>query len=229
MSRLDNQTLTGLLFSWREKQSHLWPATARIRTHPLTLGWEILTVVTERPLLPEDDPTATDFSYEYLYRSHGPHAILVSHTSRLMDFILTDHRLSIIIRRPRVAVGRLVSELAQKPHGVYTLSKVYARVEGHGDKLRAISLYGDDLVETELLNNILPQLQPHRVELRDIERGINSLCVGIRGEIDFYYGGSTSLHAMLETLSFLSTGTTRSSSGTKDVCIEPRAPYITWE
>lgn len=226
MKILRGQILTGQLFSWKKDRLN-WSDLPRVSVRSMEAGWSKVTFSIDEPLLLGEDLSADEFSYEYYLRMHGEHVILVSNHFQLVEAFIRRTNLLKSIRKPSVEVDRLVKELSKKPHALYTISRVYADVEGHGRKFRSVSLFGDDLVDVLTFQQLLPVLVAHRAELRNIRRRMNVLCVDIEGAVEFQYRGESSLKLMVEALSFLSTGVVKLDGVDKEE-IQKMDPFIRW-
>ena len=118
---------------------------------------------------------------------------------KLLDLL----RISRTTFRPWVDVPRLVVECATRPSR-FVLGSIYARVDGFGEAIRTIALYGADLADADLFVNLLPHLVPHRATLKDSAKGIDVLNVGVDGEVGFRFRGMEALSDLDRALKHLS-------------------------
>ena len=169
-----------------------------------TLGWNRLTYHSDLPLLSHELEDPAGHSYYYLLRRSRERFLLLSTSSELVDSLLKHTGQAHRMISPAIDVPRLVKELAEKPQ-VYVMSAVWARVDGYGQALRTLALYGSDLAEAKLFRTMLSEIIPYRVTLRNVRTHHDALTIGSRGEVAFNYRGSTSLHEVDQTFRFLST------------------------
>jgi hypothetical protein len=170
--------------------------------HALPSRWLRLCLDSKTPLLPAEPPQA-QYKYYFLIRPSGPRFLLVSSHTGLDEQLIVRSKGKIAAIRPTIDIPKLVKELTDVP-GRYVMGALYARVEGFGQTLRSMSLYGTDLAASSLFTEILPMLVSHRVVLKDISTRMDTLSVASRGEVSFQYSGLRSLRAVEQTLSFLS-------------------------
>ena len=144
------------------------------------------------------------YYYSFLFRQGGKgRFLLVSEHTELVVILLKRLGMNAQVRPPEIKVKELVNHLATKP-SLYVMSAVYAHIEGYGQALKSIAFYGSDVGETVLFRQLLPQLTPHRVSLRDVSRRAEILSIGARGEISFTYATGSSLIDVDHGMRFLS-------------------------
>ena len=232
MNILRNKVLTGYIFSWLSGKEFDFNSQPEIEEVSSETDWTGLRLTTHTPLLSNDDLLSSSFNYYYLLKSYEQHVILVSNHSKLVDDFIRICKLKNMIKPPKVDVDRLMRDISLKPHEYYTISRVYASVDGFARRLRAISLFGDDLVQAEAFQNLLPNLTAQRIELRDVKKRISCLSIDGSGSIDFYFSNNLSLKLMLMALSFLSTGRLPSTYENRDKAKHKMkmsiSPYIEW-
>lgn len=166
-------------------------------------GWFHLTLSSPTPLLREPEIGA-GYSYNYLLRrGSGGRYLLVSTHNELVAQLLDRAGVRGTLSSPDVNIPVLVNDLVGNP-GEYSMSAVYARVEGYGQSLPSLALYGSDLAEASLFRQMLPAIQPHRVTLRHVSTRSEVLSVASRGEASFQYAGLGSLRGVDAALGFLS-------------------------
>ncbi len=197
---------TGNLLSWKVPVGgDVWRHEKLVRGDVGRSGWCLLTLSYPSPLVEGPEPQGGEFKYDYLLRTSGQHFLLVSShadlVTALIDVIGIRHKVS----TPRVNVRQLVEDLVKQPQH-YSLSGVYARVDGFGQSLRSMSLFGADLGEAQLFSSILPHLAPHRANLRDLRLRQEAVSISSKGELGFHYGGARSLRRTDSVLSFLASG-----------------------
>lgn len=199
-------TAVGCLLGSREGVDEIeWSRLPQFQSEPAGLrGWSQLLFLSSDPLLDEVKMGET-FAYPFLLRESGDHALLLSSHSILVEHFFAVSELKARLFSPAVDVSNLVRSLADAP-SQYAMSAVLARVEGYGQALRSISLYGSDVGDAKLFRDMLPGLQPYRVTLRKIESGQEALSVGSRGEIGFRFAGRRSLVEVDAALRFLAAG-----------------------
>jgi hypothetical protein len=165
-------------------------------------GWFAIRLTSDRPLLGEQTP-AESFHYDYLMRlGTGGHFLLTATTPELVDQLLIRVGYVKQIRKPRVRVAELVDDLVTKP-GVYVLSAVYGHVDGFGQKLRTISLFGSDIGDTGLFRSLRPSLSVFRVNLRHTVHGQDVLSISQRGELWFAHSRRSHLGDVDGVLGFM--------------------------
>jgi hypothetical protein len=166
-------------------------------------SWTELTFRSAKSLVP-NEPQASSYMYHLLLRRSGPaRFLLVSAPADVGQVLLEQTRKKIQAVPPAIDVPKLVQEMTVSPTR-YVISALWARVEGFGQTLRTMALYGSDIGSSRLFQSLLPQLVAHRVTLRDLTTRSEILSIGSRGEISFSYTGARSLKAVDQTLRFLS-------------------------
>ena len=133
----------------------------------------------------------------------GPRCLLSSCLGGLHEALLHRSCGRIGAVKPTIDIVRGVKELTETP-GKYVMSALWARVEGFGQTLRSMSLYGSDLAASSLFAGILPKLISHRVQLRYVATLLDAISIASRGEVGFTYSCSRSLRACDQTLSLFS-------------------------
>lgn len=206
MSNLKNNQMTGLLLGQRHGDPIVtWdtiPNVAVQSTSPS--NWQLLSLRSPIPLTNEAETSAREFVYEYLLRSSRDHHMLVSTQSDLVESLLSICPFARNLVPPRIEIDKLVTDLSVRPDSQIGMGAIFARVNGYGRSLRSISLYGDDIADAQLFQNMRSQLLPYRVELRDLITGNSLLSVGSRGELSFYYAGAESCNRAIRAMKFLS-------------------------
>jgi hypothetical protein len=196
MSNISHGPVTGGLFGWRNAAAaQKLLDTEGLRVSPAAAtGWQALDV---------DKNGASPFHYQFLLRLSGTHAILVSSEGDLVQSFLRASHVTSSMVMPRVFVDNLVNKFAEQPDDRFVLGGVYARVDGYGNSLRTIALWGADVTDTQLFRLVRGNLGPYRVDLRDLKRGVPLLSISSRGELSFNYDGSRSLLDVTATLEVL--------------------------
>jgi hypothetical protein len=196
---------SGSLYSAVGEESQLaWEQIPGLAIQEMEVrGWYSLKLTVSTSLI-SNEPWAKQYEYYFLLRRSGRRFLLASAHADLDEHRLIARGVGKIgAIKPTIDIPRMVGELTQVP-GRYVMSAVWARVEGFGQTLRAIALYGTDLAASTLFTGILPQLVPHRVQLRDVATRAEILSVASRGEVGFSYSSSRSLRGVDSALSFLS-------------------------
>jgi hypothetical protein len=167
-------------------------------------GWVKLNFVSKIPLageLTDED----NYEYPFLLRESGTHFLLASVHNELVEYIVNKIGGKILTYTPTVNVPSITNDLAKKP-GIFCIGALYAKVEGSGNSLRSIALYGFDIAESKLFIDLLPKITPFRIQLRDIRMGIEILSIGTKGEVVFFYRNDHSLRDVDRGLSYLNKG-----------------------
>ena len=183
------------VFSWIDRD--LAAASAEIE------GWTRLTLHSEDPLLSHELPDADGHYYHYLLRRSRERFLLLSTSTELVEVLMKRTGHSAKTLSPSIDVPRIVRELADKPEA-YVMSAAWARVDGYGQALRTIVMYGTDLAEAKLFRSMLSEIVPYRVTVRNIRTHHDALTIGSRGEVAFHYRGTISLQEVDQALRFLS-------------------------
>jgi hypothetical protein len=167
-------------------------------------GWHRLLWVVKEPLAGEIAVGGETFSYPLLFRGskEREHAFLLGHHGTIIEIFLKRYPGGARVSCPAVDIPRLVEDLVARPVE-YLMSAIHARVEGEGQSLRTLALYGSDVGDAQILTNLLPALQAYRVTLRRIDTGKEALSIGSRGEASFLYRGRASLRGVDTVLRFL--------------------------
>lgn len=198
-------TATGCLLGRRGESEIPWDKLENLSTQPCRRrGWDWLTLTSKDPLLKELPSLSDLFHYSFLLRTHKEHIVLLGQENSIVELLIDRYHLRPRLYCPSVAVESLVKSLVENP-GPYVLSAVYARVEGYGQALRSVVLYGADLGSARLFRDMLKDLQPYRVGLRRHATGQEILSIGSRGEMNFIFNGVGSLEQIDRTLGFLAT------------------------
>ena len=242
MNELRNTPLTGLLLRWEAGSPPDWRKLG-VESHP---GGQVaqahrLVYSSSAPLVPEDLSRADEigvFRYNFLYAFYSDHAILVSTSSDVVDAFVRRLDIERMFVRPSVDVARIVTDVYTGRHSYYALSRAFGWIEGQGDALRSISLYGEDVTNCNLFEKILDSLSPHYVQLHELSFGISVLSIGTRGQISFQNRGPESLELVLESLGFLSGKDTIQArirklneargGGEEGISFFPDPAYIEW-
>lgn len=185
-----HRSWTGGLFGWRDAASIrglLEDAKIEV-TESGVQGWKYVRYATKEPFssIPEQNKLDT-YEYFFLLRPSGSHSLLVGAEGGMVDVLIQRTTLNEGIYAPRVFVDRLVTDLANSPDDRFLMGGVFARIEGYGNSLRSIALWGADVADAELFHRIRANIAPYRVELRDVKRGSQILSISSRGELTFNY------------------------------------------
>ncbi|MBT9520815.1 MAG: hypothetical protein IV101_07945 [Dechloromonas sp.] len=180
---------------------------------PTVPGWYSGQWETKRALLGEEyqpqiiNSSTPIFQYRYLLwlNKNVDRFIVLSTQSDLVNQFAVHYLSNQKTSKPTVNVEKLVKDLA-RGESPYRIGAVWANVDGYGESLQSISIFGKDLVDAELFRSILPRISPYRVVLRDLRSGKEVISIGISGEIGFYYGGPRTLKNVDSALKFLRDG-----------------------
>jgi hypothetical protein len=205
MKAFEQATVSGSLFEGRRgvEVGGWWSVAPDVVAERTEVpGWSHLVLTSTDPLLPDDQEGATQYRYHFLVRESGARFLLVSAHAELVFSLLGYLGRRERVLTPSVDVPRITMDLVKKPGG-YCLGAVFARVDGYGQSIRSVALYGNDLGEAQLFSDLLPHLVPYRVHLRDVRTGLEVLSIGSKGEVAFFYRGSFSLRSVDMALGFL--------------------------
>ena len=198
----------GSLFLPRKAVSTPWWAhTPSIALTEERSGWQSLELTTERSLGYEDPSLfgAGNYKYRVLSRSGlAPRFMMVATAHDVITHVLKESSLVGRVSTPNVNVAKLVRDLSSTPD-TYSLGTVYARVDGYGQSLRSVVMYGDDLADARLFRDVLPRIAPYRVSLRHVLTKNELFTIGARGDVGFHCRGPESLDDVDKALTFLST------------------------
>lgn len=206
--QLNSKTFVGILYEFLENYVDLSKeGYEKELINDLTEkapGWFSFFYLTQTPMIAEDYLKPPPYYYPFLVRTSpiNKRILLLSITDILINEFLSSAKLLKRVRAGQIKIPDLVHKLVEKPD-VYCLSVIYAKVDGYGRSLRALSLYGADLGEAQLFRDILPKLVPFRVQLRDVRTGEDILQVGTKGEIGFSYRDIRTLNKVDKALTFL--------------------------
>lgn len=209
MMELPHQSLSGYLLVWEKKpwvNAPDWknlPST-EVVPHQDVKQWSILRYKTRESW--GDSLPGADGIYEHSFllslSSALNHAILVGPSTPLVDHFMSAMRLNRLVFSPPVKVEQIVNDFTDAPNSVYVLSNIFARVDGDGNSLRTIGLWGADLADAGVFRQIRQAILPFRVEIRDLLQGHPVISLGSRGEVNFAYSGADSLKAVLKVIKF---------------------------
>ncbi len=203
MTSLAQAPFTGNLLAWHRGTPCNWTALPGITKRPLEPnGWSHVALESSKALLNDEQPDTTCYVYNYLLRESGDRFLVLSSRWELIEPLIQTVGKREVLVSPLVDIPRLTTEIAKKP-GRYALAAVYAKVDGFGQALRSVALYGSDLGEAKLFIDLLPQIVPYRVHLRDVRSALEVLSIGSRGEVAFFYRNIQSLRDADAALGFL--------------------------
>lgn len=206
MTSLDQVIFTGSLYEClTDKAPSPCLMAPGLSTEPPDLevpGWKHLLLRSPRPLLSHEPDIASHYDYDFLLRESRQRFLLLASHAELVHTLLNLAAQRDNVYPPFVDVPRLTHDLAKRPRN-FCLGALFARVDGYGQSIRSLALYGNDLADAKLFTDLLPNLVPYRVHLRDVRTGVEIISVGSRGEISFLYRGAPSLRAVDQALSFL--------------------------
>jgi hypothetical protein len=144
----------------------------------------------------------TKWAYRFLYRvATGRYLLLSTHKSVPPAF-LEEMNQRRSVTTPQVNVPALVSSLVVQPQR-YVVSTLFARVKGHLRTARTLALWGEDVTRSALLHNLLDDLTPFRVTVRDVVRSTDVLSISQYGEVWFHFDGRESVLQAEECLRFI--------------------------
>ena len=197
---------SGGLFGWRDSASiRGFLGDAKIKlSDSVAQGWKSITYASKEPFIPILEQNKLDsYEYHFLIRPSGTHSVLVGAEGGMVDILIQRTSLKEGMIVPRVLVDRLVTDLANSPDDRFLMGGVFARIEGYGNSLRSIALWGADVADAELFHRIRGNIAPYRVELRDVKRGSQILSISSRGELTFNYDRPELLTDITTTLKTL--------------------------
>ncbi|WP_446809705.1 hypothetical protein ACH50O_21020 [Methylomonas sp. 2BW1-5-20] len=169
-----------------------------------SVGWCSYLLTTEKALVGEHEETNEQgkFAYRFLVRQSDFRFLLACTAKEVLEYVTRIADLENRVTPPTINIAALVEMLVDRPKN-YTLSTVYARIDGFGQAFRSISMYGSDLADAKLFRDIAPQIAPYRVTLRDQIYRDDVLTISSRGEVSFVHRGPQSLRQVDEALRFL--------------------------
>lgn len=207
MNDLNSTKLSGALYL-PTKKSNFWECIEESslieEVNKITSGWYSFEVT---PLTSwEKNKDLTDNTtplYKFWVRKGGEGRLLIVSTkndyvSRLLEeFKLT----SWFNNTPTVNIEGLLNDLMRQPRITdYSLGAIYARINGYGQDLRTIILYGDDIASASLFElKISPYSTPYRLVLRK-NRWKEVINISEKAEIAFNYRNMESLAELDEAL-----------------------------
>jgi hypothetical protein len=201
-----HRSWSGGLFGWRAPASirgFLDDAKIKLSDSGVQ-GWKCVTYTSKEPFIPILEQNKLDsYEYQFLIRLSGAHSVLVGAEGGMVEILIQRTSLKGGIIAPRVFVDRLVTDLANSPDDRFLMGGVFARIEGYGNSLRSIALWGADVADAELFHRIRGNIAPYRVELRDVKRGSQILSISSRGELTFNFDRPELLTDITTTLKTL--------------------------
>lgn len=176
-----------------------------VATRLAARGWSHLVLSSRQPLLGEAGVEAEVFRYRFLFRTGKNNRALVLGMKQSLVLLLLS-RLGVIdnTHAPSVMINALVEDFILQPGSRYLLGAIVARVEGYGNRLRTLILYGDDLGSTTLVKSLADTLSPYRATLRRFAGRQEVISIGSHGEVNFQYTDTQSLREADRSLAFLS-------------------------
>ena len=167
----------------------------------LATGWRHFQLHSDSPLLKEPDIGRQRFTYDFVSRESGNRLMLVATHRDLIDHFFD--KIGWRYVRPRINVPGIVQELSENPEQ-YSMSKLWARIEGFGQAMTSIAIYGRDLSAADPFYTLLPFLGSYRVGLRHVSKHADVLEVSARGDVGFTFVNVGSLRLVDNALRFLS-------------------------
>lgn len=201
MTPSDQRNLWGYLYAWRPK---LREVDGWYRSHELQCtesgapGWLHLVW----PPAPHS-PDGSDLPLRYFLRLSRRRFLLVGPEPTLVTRLLQHVGIEWMVTRPPIDVHRVALDFVARP-SEYCLGGVWARVEGYGQSLRTMGVFGNDLADTALFKELLSTLSCYQLRLRDVRRNTEVLTVGSRAEIGLTYTSPKNLVDAEAALGFLS-------------------------
>jgi hypothetical protein len=172
---------------------------------PVLSGWFRVAVSSTEPWIETPGAEVEEYIYHFLVRRSESRFLFAGAHAQLVDRLLTLAGIKEAIRAPSVDIARVVDDLTKDPQR-YCMSALHARIDGYGLALRSIALYGLDLADAALFRELLPNILPYRVTLRDAAVRSDALSIASRGEVAFQFQGEASLRGVDQALRFLSRG-----------------------
>lgn len=182
-----------------------WSGVRDLEVSPAPVqGWTAMTLASKEPLNNEilQDNTQLFFYHFLLRQGQGDRFLLVANVPELSEVLLQRLGARKYLTTPKIDTAGLTRMLASKP-GRYSMSAVYADINGYGNALRSASFFGQDLADALAFVQLLPRLSAFRVSLRDITHRIDVISVGARGQVSFPYKDAGSLRNVDQALLFL--------------------------
>ncbi|MCG7906918.1 MAG: hypothetical protein JAY95_10345 [Candidatus Thiodiazotropha taylori] len=192
MNSMTHSNLSGALF-YSIKQIDFWDviSDAKHLLSPIKKqipGWYHFVASPEEHWLEDDYSEQIRPSYDFWIREGRlGRFLLVSTKKQLVEILFSNLGLDKWINNtPYIDAPGLVSDLMKTPRTTpYSLGVIWARVEGQGQSLRTIALYGNDLGSSNLFRDELePMISPYRLTLRK-HQITEIITIGSRGEISF--------------------------------------------
>jgi hypothetical protein len=136
-------------------------------------------------------------TYKFLLRDGKDRFMLLADDQARVSNFFEVCGVEALIERPRLSIATFVKDLVapinepntERPGRAYRVSSIFASVDGYGRSLKTVALWGDDLINAALFTNLLTQLAPYRVTVRELLRDTDIVSVGTGGEVNFLYRG----------------------------------------
>jgi hypothetical protein len=164
----------------------------------ISSGWDKFVFNSRKPLLNEDIVTGTSresYSYPIFLRMSDRRFLLTSIAREIIDHILlvvVPGISSAAVYRVNFAVQRLIEKIVSATTD-YSLTFVHARTPNYGNHLKAISFYGDDLVDAQFFKDALTSIRGYSCGICYAPNGPEIVSVRRSGQVSFAIPVSSSL------------------------------------
>jgi len=197
--------LSGYLF-YPEKRSNFWgnlESSGRMQNlQELLPGWFKFGFSPQESWTPEVEDLISQHGNSnahstfpfWVRKGEAGRLLLVSQSKDWVSELLRDLGIEGWLNNtPTVNVVGLMADLMAKPRNTdYALSTVWARVEGFGQHLNTIIMYGRDIPSAALFDqHISKYIVPYRLTLRD--KGHEILSIGDKADVSFPFTGAISM------------------------------------
>lgn len=200
----ETNTRSGYLLEWKRLSNDAdWAVGTRFSVVQIAHGWEDISFnATPEEARQFNLPEAN--TCRVLRRRGNRRFILLSRDKAEIDCALAITRVRWMIVNVRVDIPRLVNALMTAPCD-YAIGAAWARVDGYGQKLRTLGMFGEDLTETDLFRKLIAEnhVSCFRVALRDVRRAIEVFSISHRGEMSMRYVDEESLLGVQDGIRFL--------------------------
>ncbi len=200
------QTFSGALyvspFGHHPVRALLEQEELRFRVDERSLSWQRFSVFPELNWADRGENRQEEGYSFFLRDGAADRFLVVANHRNAVDRLLEALDLARHLKSPLIKVRNFVGDIAASPAG-YSISVVWARVEGYGSALRTIALFGDDITESGLFRQNSSAIYPYRVTMRDVRLDSNVLSISSRGEISFNLAGPHSLNQVDDALRHL--------------------------
>lgn len=128
-------------------------------------AWEEFELESTKQLVDDDDPeSGPPYLYPIVTRRSESRIVLLSRRKELVEYLLEKptFNLESELEHLNVRVGSLIDHLLESgsipSEGSLIPSFIYAKTPQYGERLRSLSLFGDDVTNTNLFSEYRPQM-----------------------------------------------------------------------